>query len=146
MHPTTIDVLLVEDSNADARLTIETLTATKILINVNHVRDGVEALDYLTKLVPEGKFPRPDLILLDLNMPRKSGQELLVDISTNKSICDIPVVILTTSSDEEDILKCYKLHANCYIQKPVDLDEFSKIVRSIENFWFNIVKLPPKPE
>lgn len=137
-----IDILLVEDNPGDVRLTKEALKEGKVR-NVLHVAsDGVEAMAFLRK---EGEFkdvPRPDLILLDLNLPRKDGREVLEEIKQDDSLRRIPVVILTTSRDEEDILKTYDLHANCYITKPVDLEQFIQVVRSVEDFWLTIVKLP----
>jgi chemotaxis family two-component system response regulator Rcp1 len=137
-----IDILLVEDNPGDARLTFEALKESKVNNRLNVVEDGVDALAFLRR---EGKFsdsPRPDLILLDLNLPKKDGREVLADIKANESLKRIPVVILTTSKAEEDILKTYDLHANCYITKPVDLNQFVRVVQIIEDFWFTIVKLP----
>ena len=137
-----IDILLVEDNPGDVRLTTEALKDSKVRNTLNVAADGVEALEYLRR---EGKFSamtRPDLILLDLNLPRKTGIEVLAEIKDDERLRRIPVVILTTSSAEEDIVKSYNLHANCYITKPVDLTQFINIVQSIDNFWFTIVKLP----
>lgn len=137
-----IDILLVEDNPGDVRLTREALKDSKVHNTLHVAADGVEALEYLRR---EGKFSamtRPDLILLDLNLPRKTGIEVLAEIKADERLKRIPVVILTTSSAEEDIVKSYNLHANCYITKPVDLTQFINIVQSIENFWFTIVKLP----
>ena len=137
-----IDILLVEDNEGDARLAKEAMRDSKIRNNLHHVIDGEEALDFLRK---EGRFtdvPRPDLILLDLNLPRKDGREVLSEIKNDEKLKLIPVVILTVSNDEEDILKSYNLHANCYVTKPLDLERFMKVVKSIEDFWFTIVKLP----
>ena len=138
-----IEILLVEDSPGDVRLTIEALKEGKILNNLSLAKDGVEALAFLRK---EGKYTdatRPDLILLDLNLPKKNGQEVLAEIKNDITLKRIPVVILTISKMEEDILKTYENHANCYIVKPVDLDQFLGVVKSIEDFWLSIVKLPP---
>jgi len=138
-----IQILLVEDSKSDAVLIAETLNESKFLNELNIVRDGVEATDYLYK---RGKYidaTRPDLILLDLNLPKKNGRELLAEIKADENLKTIPVVVLTTSSDETDILKSYKLHVNCYLVKPVDLEQFVEVVRSIEYFWLAIVELPP---
>ena len=138
-----IEILLVEDSPGDVRLTIEALKEGKILNNLSLAKDGVEALAFLRK---EGKYTdatRPDLILLDLNLPKKNGQEVLAEIKNDITLKSIPVVILTISKMEEDILKTYENHANCYIVKPVDLDQFLGVVKSIEDFWLSIVKLPP---
>ncbi|HAM38904.1 MAG: response regulator [Elusimicrobia bacterium RIFOXYC2_FULL_34_12] len=139
-----IDILLVEDNPADVRLTTEALKEDKIFNNINVVPDGVEAMAYLRK---EGKYTntvRPDLILLDLNLPKKDGREVLKEIKSDDSLKTIPVVILTVSKSEEDILKTYNLHANCYITKPVDLNQFMKVAKVIQEFWLTIVKLPPK--
>jgi two-component system, chemotaxis family, response regulator Rcp1 len=138
-----IEILLVEDSEGDARLAREALKESKIMNNVHHVVDGVEAMDFLYK---KGKYinaPCPDIILLDLNLPRKDGREVLAEIKNDKDLKRIPVVVLTISSDEEDILRTYNLHVNCFITKPIDLTQFLKVVHSIEDFWLTIVKLPP---
>jgi chemotaxis family two-component system response regulator Rcp1 len=140
----TIEILLAEDNLGDVRLAIETFKDAKIHNQVNVVPDGVEAMAYLRK---QGKYAnaiRPDLILLDLNMPRKDGREVLKEVKEDPDLRRIPVVVLTISQAEQDIQKAYDLHANCYISKPVDLTQFNKVVQSIENFWFMIVKLPPK--
>ena len=137
-----IEILLVEDNPGDARLAWEAIREAKVSNNLRWVPDGVEALSYLRR---EGKFAdtqRPDLILLDLNLPRKDGREVLAEIKNDESLKRIPVVVLTTSQAEEDILKAYHLNANCYISKPVDLEQFMKVVNAIENFWLTIVKLP----
>jgi len=141
-----VEILLVEDNPGDVRLTIEALKESKILNNLNVVNDGVEAMAYLNK---EGKFKDrlyPDLIILDLNMPRKDGREVLEEIKENINFKRIPIVILTISEAEEDILKTYQLHANCFITKPVDINQFIKVVKFVSNFWFSIVKLPPDGE
>jgi chemotaxis family two-component system response regulator Rcp1 len=137
-----VEILLVEDNPADIRLTQEVLKGSKIRNTLNIAVDGVEALEFLKK---EGKFKNvahPDIILLDLNLPRKDGREVLTEIKADPILKLIPVVILTTSEAEQDIMKTYALHANCYITKPVDFDQFIKVVKSIEDFWLNIVKLP----
>jgi len=137
-----IDILLVEDNPGDARLAKEALTDSKIKNKLHFASDGEEAADFLFR---RGKFeeaPRPDLILLDLNLPKKDGRELLAEIKNDPHLKRIPVVILTTSKAEEDIIKTYNLHANCYITKPLDLDQFMKVVRTIEEFWLTIVRLP----
>lgn len=137
-----IEVLLVEDNPGDVRLIKEALEENKILINLHVVEDGLEVMAFLRC---EGKYadaPRPDLILLDLNLPKKDGRVVLAEIKADDSFRQIPVVILTTSQSEEDILKSYDLNANCYITKPVDLDGFFKVIKSIRNFWFTVVKLP----
>ncbi len=139
-----VDVLLVEDDPGDVLLTEETLLGSKIRTNLHVAGDGVEALAFLRK---EGRYagvPRPDLILLDLNMPRKDGREVLAEIKEDPDLKTIPVAVLTTSSQDEDILRSYELHANCYITKPVGLEQFATVVQSLEDFWFAIVKLPPK--
>ena len=139
-----IEILLVEDNRGDIRLTQEALHDASIRNHLHVVRDGVEAMQYLRR---EDKFDnstRPDLILLDLNLPRKDGREVLQDIKSDEDLRRIPVVVLTSSEADEDILRSYDLHANCYITKPVDLHRFIDIVKSIEQFWFQIVKLPPQ--
>ena len=139
-----IVILLVEDNPGDVRLTREALKDGKVANQLYDVKDGVEAMAFLRG---EGTFadaPRPDLVLLDLNMPRKDGREVLEEMKKDPALRRIPVVILTTSRAEEDIIRSYDLHANCYVTKPVDLEQFMTIVRSIEDFWLTIVKLPPK--
>ena len=137
-----IEILLVEDNLGDARLTQEALREAKVRNRLSHVRDGVEALAFLRREGACAEAPRPDLILLDLNLPRKDGREVLAEIKQDDALRRIPVVVLTVSKADEDILRAYNLNANCYITKPVDLDQFIKVVRSIENFWLAIVKLP----
>ncbi len=139
-----IKILLVEDNPGDVRLTIEALEEAKVFNELHVVQDGVEAMDFLHGRGRYAQDTLPDLILLDLNLPRKDGREVLAEIKADAELRRIPVVILTTSQAEEDILKTYDLHANCYIAKPVDLDQFIKVVGSIEDFWLTIVKLPPK--
>lgn len=141
---TPIDILLVEDNPGDVRLTQEALKEGKVLNTLNVVGDGMAALEYLRRLGPYETVQRPDLVLLDLNLPKKDGREVLEEIKMDPKLKRIPVVVLTTSKAEEDILKTYNLHANCYITKPVDLDQFIRVVESIEGFWLNIVKLPPE--
>lgn len=139
-----LDILLVEDNPGDVRLTMEALREAKLLNTVTNVSDGVEALAYLRQ---EGKYagaPRPDLVLLDLNLPRKDGREVLAEVKSDPVLKRIPIVILTTSRAEADILKAYNLHANCYISKPVDLDQFIQVAKSIDEFWFTMVRLPPQ--
>ncbi|MBM4446486.1 MAG: response regulator [Chloroflexi bacterium] len=139
-----IEILLVEDNPGDVRLTQEALKDGKVLNSLHVVNDGVEAMAFLRR---EGKYvdaARPDLILLDLNLPKKDGREVLAEIKEDHALRRIPVVILTVSKTEEDIIKTYDLHANCYITKPLDLDRFIEVVRAIEDFWLAIVKLPPK--
>jgi two-component system, chemotaxis family, response regulator Rcp1 len=140
----TIDILLVEDNPGDVRLTREALKDAKVLNEVYVAQDGVEAMEFLQR---KGKFanvPTPDLVLLDLNLPRKDGREVLAEIKQDPKLKRIPVVILTTSKADEDIIKTYNLHANAYITKPVDLNRFIDIIHALEEFWFSIVKLPPK--
>ncbi len=137
-----VEILLVEDSPGDVRLTMEALKESKILNNVNVARDGVEALRFLRREREHSDAARPDVILLDLNLPRKDGREVLAEIKNDSVLKRIPVVILTTSQAEEDILRSYDLHANCYVTKPVDLDQFMKVVKGIEDFWLSVVKLP----
>ncbi len=140
--PATIDVLLVEDSPGDVRLTREALKDAKVHISLHVVSDGVQAMAFLRHESPFADSPRPDLILLDLNLPKKDGREVLKEIKESASLGSIPVVILTTSASDLDILKSYSLHANCYITKPVDLEGFLKVVQSIDHFWLSVVKLP----
>ena len=137
-----IEILLVEDNPGDVRLTIEALRESKVRNNLHLARDGVEAMAFLRR---EGAFAdavRPDLILLDLNLPRKDGREVLSEVKADASLKFIPVVVLTTSTAEQDVLRSYELQANCYISKPVDLEQFITVVRSIEDFWLTIVTLP----
>lgn len=140
------EILLVEDNLGDVRLIEEALKDSKLLNNLNIVSDGVYAMDFLYKRNGYENSPTPDLILLDLNMPRKNGFEVLQEIKVDEKLKSIPVVIMTVSNDEKDILKSYNLHANCYITKPVDFVQFCDIVRHIENFWFSIVTLPKRKE
>ena len=137
-----VEILLVEDNPGDVDLTRETLQDCKLLNHMNVVGNGVEAMAYLRRGGKYAAATRPDLILLDLNLPRKDGREVLAEIKVDERLRRIPVVVLTTSSAEKDILQTYDLHANCYITKPVNLDQFSAVVRAIEEFWFTIVKLP----
>ncbi|HEX5272886.1 MAG TPA: response regulator [Gemmataceae bacterium] len=137
-----IEILLVEDSPDDADLTIDALRDGRVRNRVTVVDDGVEAMAYLRRLGKYSEAPRPDLILLDLNLPRKNGREVLAEIKQDPNLRRIPVVIMTSSDDEKDILAAYNLYVNCYITKPVDLDQFIKVVRSIEHFWLCVVKLP----
>ena len=138
-----IEILLVEDSPGDIRLAQEALKEAKIKNVLTTVQDGSEALDYLYRRGKYQEAARPDLILLDLNLPRKDGREVLQEIKNDPDLRKIPVVVLTTSRAEEDIIRAYDLHANCYITKPVDFVQFMKVVRSIEDFWLSVVKLPP---
>ena len=137
-----VEILLVEDNPGDVRLTLEALKEGKVNNNLHVAQDGVEAMAFLRQ---EGKYagvPRPDLILLDLNLPKKDGREVLEEVKGSPDLRSIPVVILSTSKAEEDIIKTYEYHANCYITKPVDYEQFFRVVRSIEDFWLTVVKLP----
>lgn len=138
-----IEILLVEDNPGDADLAREALESGKVRNTLHHVSDGMAAMDFLRRQGKYAAAPRPDLVLLDLNMPKKDGREVLAEIKADADLKRIPVVILTTSRAEEDILKTYNLHANCYISKPIDLHQFIKVVQAIEDFWLTIVKLPP---
>ena len=138
-----IHILLVEDNQGDADLAREALEDSKVLNELHVVEDGILAMDFLRRRGRFAQAPRPELILLDLNLPKKDGREVLAEIKSDHDLKRIPVVILTTSRDEEDVLRSYNLHANCYISKPIDLEQFMKVVRSIEDFWLTIVKLPP---
>lgn len=137
-----IEILLVEDNPADVRLTQEALKEGKVRNNLFVARDGVEAIEFLRREGPHANATKPDLILLDLNLPRKDGREVLAEIKNDDSLRSIPVVVLTTSSAEADILKSYNLHANCYITKPVDLEQFVQVIKSIDDFWLTVVRLP----
>ena len=139
-----IEILLVEDNPGDARLTKEALKEGKVCNKLHVAEDGDKALAFLRRGGSYAGAPRPDLILLDLNLPKRDGRELLAEIKTDASLRRIPVVILTTSRAEEDILKTYDLHANCYITKPVDLEQFISVVKAVEDFWLTVVKLPPE--
>jgi CheY-like chemotaxis protein len=138
-----VEILLVEDSPSDTELTVEALKEAKIRNHLSAVEDGVQAMEFLRR---QGRFagaPRPDLIMLDLNLPRKDGREVLAEIKSDPVLKLIPVVVLTTSRAEQDVLRAYQLNANCYITKPVDFDQFLTVVRSIESFWLFVVTLPP---
>ncbi|MCU7917645.1 MAG: response regulator [Candidatus Thiodiazotropha sp. (ex Epidulcina cf. delphinae)] len=139
-HP--VEILLVEDNPGDARLAQEGMKEGKILNHLSIVSDGEQAMDFLCQEGEYAEAPRPDLILLDLNLPKKDGREVLAEIKANPRLKRIPVVILTMSKAEEDILRAYDLHANCYISKPIDLEKFIAVVNAIEQFWFTIVQLP----
>lgn len=141
-HP--IEILLVEDNPGDVRLTQEALKDAKVSNTLHVVEDGVAAMDFLHRRSPYENKPRPALILLDLNLPKKNGREVLSEIKQDPQLKDIPVVILTTSQSEEDVLRAYTLHANCYITKPVDFVQFTKVIRTIEEFWLTIVVLPSR--
>jgi chemotaxis family two-component system response regulator Rcp1 len=138
-----ITILLAEDNPGDARLTMEAFKEGKIYCDIHIAEDGEKAISFLQQKDEYKDAPRPDLILLDLNMPKKNGREVLKEIKQDPDLCRIPVIILTTSRAEEDILETYDLHANCYISKPVGLDEFVNVAQGIENFWLTIVRLPP---
>jgi len=138
-----VEILLVEDNPGDERLTREALKEGKVYNNFHWVKDGVEAMEFLRR---QGKYkdaPRPDIVLLDLNLPKKDGREVLEEIKTDEDLKRIPVVVLTTSKAEEDVLRTYNLHANCYVTKPVDLEKFIVVVKSIDVFWLTVVTLPP---
>jgi two-component system, chemotaxis family, response regulator Rcp1 len=137
-----VEILLVEDSPTDVLVAQEALEVAKVLNNLHIVGDGVEAMAFLRHEGPYATVPRPDLILLDLNLPKKDGREVLAEVKRDESLRLIPVVILTTSKDEQDVLKAYGLYANCYIVKPVDFEQFAGIVQSIEHFWFTVVTSP----
>ena len=139
-----IDILLVEDSAADVRLTREALKEAKVLNALHVVQDGMAALSFLHKEGQYASAPRPELILLDLNLPKKDGREVLAEIKQDADLRRIPVVVLTTSSAEEDVVRSYNLHANAFVTKPVDLAQFLGVVRSLEEFWLAVVTLPPK--
>jgi chemotaxis family two-component system response regulator Rcp1 len=139
-----VQMLLVEDNPGDVRLTKENLKDAKVTVNLHVVGDGVEAMAFLRQ---EGKYtgaPRPDLVLLDLNLPKKDGREVLAEIKQDPDLRRIPVVVLTISNAEEDILKSYNLHANAYVTKPLNLEQFARITKAIEDFWLTVVKLPPE--
>ena len=139
-----IEILLVEDNPGDARLTREALAQSKVRNNLHHARDGEEAIAFLRREGTFGDVPQPDLILLDLNLPKRDGREVLEEVKTDARLMHIPVVILTSSQAEEDILRSYRLHANCFITKPVDFEQLTRVVQGIEQFWFTLVKLPPE--
>jgi two-component system, chemotaxis family, response regulator Rcp1 len=139
-----VEILLVEDSPGDARLTKEALRGSKVINTLHHVQDGVEAMAFLRQQGVYANAPSPNLILLDLNLPRKNGLEVLAELKADARLRHIPVVILTISKSEEDIVKAYDRNANCFITKPIDFQQFMKVIKSIEQFWLAIVKLPPK--
>lgn len=139
-----VEILLVEDSPSDTELTVEALREAKVRNHLSLVEDGVQAMDFLRRRGRFSRAPRPDLIMLDLNLPRKDGREVLAEIKNDPELKAIPVVILTTSKAEQDVLRAYNLHANCYITKPVDFQQFLQVVRSIESFWLFVVTLPPR--
>ncbi len=137
-----VHILLVEDNPGDVQLTEEALLEAKVMNRLSVVGDGIEALAFLNREAPYGDAPRPDLILLDLNLPRKDGREVLATIKQDPKLRAIPVVVLTSSRAEEDIVRTYNLNANCYISKPVDFEQFMRVIKSIEDFWLTVVKLP----
>jgi chemotaxis family two-component system response regulator Rcp1 len=139
-----IQVLLVEDNPADVRLTQEAFRDAKMHLDLHVAMDGMEAMEFLLRQGGFSDSPRPDLILLDLNLPRKDGREVLAEVKSSDALKSIPVVVLTTSASDADIERSYLLHANCYISKPVDLDGFLSVVQSIDDFWLTVVRLPPK--
>ena len=140
-----VEILLVEDNLGDARLTREALKEGKVYNNLHWVKDGVEALDFLYRRGAHKNAPKPDIILLDLNLPKKDGREVLEEVKKDAELAAIPIVVLTTSKAEQDIAQTYGLHANCYIVKPLDFEQFTQVVQAIESFWFCIVKLPAAP-
>ena len=139
-----LEILLVEDNRGEARLVLEALAEMSRPTSLSVVSDGVEALKFLRRTGPYAAVPRPDLVLLDLNMPRKDGREVLREMKTDEQLQNIPVVVLSTSESEEDILNAYHLKANCYITKPVEMDKFIRVIQSIQNFWYATVHLPPR--
>ncbi|MGA3268991.1 MAG: response regulator [Verrucomicrobiota bacterium] len=140
-----IEILLVEDSPSDTDLTVEALQKGKVLNHLSIVDDGVKAIEFLRRQGPYSDAPRPDVVLLDLNLPRKDGREVLAEIKADGNLRTIPIVVLTTSRAEQDILRVYRLNGNCYITKPVDFGQFIEVIRAIKDFWLTVVKLPPKP-
>jgi CheY-like chemotaxis protein len=141
-----IDILLVEDNPADARLTREAFIDSKMANTLHHVRNGDEAMAFLNRKPPFADAPRPDVVLLDLNMPGMDGRAVLAEMKSDPQLKTIPVVVLTTSEAEEDIARSYELHCNCYVTKPVDFDKFVSIVQAIDDFWVSVVRLPPQPQ
>lgn len=137
-----VQILMVEDNEGDVLLTTEALKEAKVANNVSVARDGVEAMEFLRRQGAFASAPRPDLILLDLNLPRRDGRQVLADLKGDPELRNIPVVVLTSSKAEQDIVKMYDLHANCYIVKPVDFQNLMQVVKSIENFWLTVVRLP----
>jgi len=142
MTSKTIEILLIEDNPGDARLTLEVFKEGRMLNNFTVISDGVEALAYLRRQGPHAKAVQPDLVLLDLNLPRKDGREVLAEIKADQRLKSIPVVVLTTSAAKEDVERAYGAHANCYVTKPVNLDDFLHVVQSLESFWLSLVTLP----
>ena len=140
-----IDILMVEDNPADARLTREAFVDSKMVNTLHHVRNGDEAMAFLNRKPPYADAPRPDVVLLDLNMPGMDGRAVLAEMKSDPRLKTIPVVVLTTSEADEDIIRSYELHANCYVTKPVDFEKFVTIVQAIDDFWVSVVRLPPQP-
>jgi two-component system, chemotaxis family, response regulator Rcp1 len=140
----TVEILLVEDSPSDTDFAVEAFRDARLPNHLSKVNDGVEAIDFLRRQGRFAKAPRPDLILLDLNLPRKDGKEVLAEIKADQDLKTIPVLVLSTSRAEKDILQAYRLNANCYLQKPIDFTRFLEVIRAVENFWLNVVTLPPK--
>ncbi|MBI4563134.1 MAG: response regulator [Planctomycetes bacterium] len=143
-NPQPIELLLVEDNPGDIRLTEEAWKESRSLYRLNVVSDGVEALAFLRKEGPYARTPRPDMIFMDLNLPKRDGRDVLQEIKSDPVLRYIPVIVMTTSNADQDVLKSYSLHANCYISKPLDIDRFIQVIRTIEEFWINIVTLPPR--
>lgn len=141
-----LSILLVEDSRADARLILEVFKEEEVNATIHVVRDGEEAMDFLLKRSPYADATTPNLILLDLNLPKKDGREVLAEIKQNADLDGIPIIILTTSQSEDDVAKCYKLQASCFVTKPIDLENFVQVIRSLDEFWFSAVKFPPEPK
>ncbi|WNM62670.1 response regulator [Candidatus Nitrospira neomarina] len=139
-----IEILLIEDNPADIRLTQEAFREARLRNTLHVVQDGVSAMAFIRQAAPFQQAPRPDLILLDLNLPKKDGRDVLKEIKSDPHIRTIPVVVLTTSDDEADVLRSYDLHANAYLVKPIDILQFIKMIQSLEDFWLSVVKLPPK--
>lgn len=135
-------VLLVEDNPGDARLIQELLNSGPVRHDIHHVDDGVKAMDFLRSQGDYGSSPRPDLMILDLNLPRKDGREVLAEVKGDNGLRSIPIVVLTTSEADQDVHHCYELHANCYVTKPADFDDFNDVMRMIDEFWFGIAQLP----
>lgn len=139
-HP--VQILIVEDNPADARLVREVMRDSKVLNEIHWVGDGVEALAFLRRQGKYADAPRPNLVFLDLNMPRKDGREVLREVKTDSELRRIPIVVMTSSQTEEDIARAYEQHANCYVRKPIDFEQFHSVVKTLENFWFNTVEIP----
>lgn len=144
MSTRAVEILLVEDNPGDVRLMVEALKETRVSTRLHLAEDGVQAMSFLRRKGPLANAPRPDLVLLDLNLPNKDGREVLAEIKDDAKLRSIPVVILTTSQAESDVLKSYQLHANCYISKPVGLENFIRVIQSIEGFWLETVRLPDR--